>query len=222
MPGSPASASRRTSSARTSGVEDVRLVLEPVARPHVVDRDVAARVHLSRATITQVTRVTSSVQRPRVGCLRWRDDRRRCRRLGSLPRGAPLGRRGGSSCETRGSSRFTPGRSSRRRALGRPGADPDARRRSRRSARGRARRGATSGSRPRSSTAFPDGPPSRSTARLVEDEAGEALVAEGANADLIVVGSRGAPGLKAALLGSVSRHVVDHATCPVVVVKATD
>jgi nucleotide-binding universal stress UspA family protein len=58
--------------------------------------------------------------------------------------------------------------------------------------------------------------------RVVEGDAGEALVAEGANADLIVVGSHGRTGLKAALLGSVSRHVVDHATCPVVVVKATD
>ena len=58
--------------------------------------------------------------------------------------------------------------------------------------------------------------------RVVEGDAGEALVAEGANADLIVVGSHGRTGLKAALLGSVSRHVVDHAKCPVVVVKATD
>jgi nucleotide-binding universal stress UspA family protein len=58
--------------------------------------------------------------------------------------------------------------------------------------------------------------------RLVEEDAGEALVAEGAEADLIVVGSHGRSGLKAALLGSVSRHVVDHAKCPVVVVKSRD
>ena len=56
-------------------------------------------------------------------------------------------------------------------------------------------------------------------ARLVEDDAGDALVAESANADLVVVGSHGKSGLRAALLGSVSRHVVDHAKCPVVVVK---
>ena len=37
----------------------------------------------------------------------------------------------------------------------------------------------------------------------------------------VVVGSHGRSGLKAALLGSVSRHVVDHANCPVVVVKAS-
>jgi len=57
--------------------------------------------------------------------------------------------------------------------------------------------------------------------KLVEGEAGDALVAEGASAELLVVGSHGRSGLKAALLGSVSRHVVSHATCPVVVVKAS-
>jgi nucleotide-binding universal stress UspA family protein len=57
--------------------------------------------------------------------------------------------------------------------------------------------------------------------KVVEGDAGEALVDEAANADLIVVGSHGRTGLKAALLGSVSRHVVDHAPCPVVVVKSS-
>jgi nucleotide-binding universal stress UspA family protein len=56
--------------------------------------------------------------------------------------------------------------------------------------------------------------------RIVEGDPGEVLVTESANADLVVVGSHGRSGLTAALLGSVSRHVVDHATCPVVVVKA--
>jgi len=56
-------------------------------------------------------------------------------------------------------------------------------------------------------------------ARLVEDDAGDALVAESEVAELVVVGSHGKSGLRAALLGSVSRHVVDHAHCPVVVVK---
>ena len=41
------------------------------------------------------------------------------------------------------------------------------------------------------------------------------------HADLIVVGSHGRSGIRAALLGSVSRHVVERATCPVVVVKAS-
>lgn len=55
--------------------------------------------------------------------------------------------------------------------------------------------------------------------KLVEDDPGDALVAESEVADLVVVGSHGKSGLRAALLGSVSRHVVDHAKCPVVVVK---
>ena len=56
-------------------------------------------------------------------------------------------------------------------------------------------------------------------ARLSESDAGEALVAESESADLVVVGSHGRSGFRAAILGSVSRHVVDHAHCPVVVVR---
>jgi nucleotide-binding universal stress UspA family protein len=58
--------------------------------------------------------------------------------------------------------------------------------------------------------------------KLVEGDAGDALVAESESAELVVVGSHGRSGLKAALLGSVSRHVVSHAACPVVVVKSVD
>ncbi len=47
----------------------------------------------------------------------------------------------------------------------------------------------------------------------------EAAVAEGA--DLIVVGSRGRGAVGRFLIGSVSDHVVRHATCPVMVVRAT-
>ena len=57
--------------------------------------------------------------------------------------------------------------------------------------------------------------------RIAEGDAGDALVAESLSAELVVVGSHGRSGFKAALLGSVSRHVVSHAACPVVVVKVS-
>ncbi|HLG07985.1 MAG TPA: universal stress protein [Gaiellaceae bacterium] len=68
--------------------------------------------------------------------------------------------------------------------------------------------------------AFAGDPPAELEKRLVEGDASEALESAAAAADLLVVGSRGRSGIKAALLGSVSRHAVDHAACPVVVVKA--
>jgi nucleotide-binding universal stress UspA family protein len=55
--------------------------------------------------------------------------------------------------------------------------------------------------------------------KLVEGEAGDVLVKEGESAQLVVVGSHGRSGFRAALLGSVSHHVAGHAACPVVVVK---
>jgi len=42
------------------------------------------------------------------------------------------------------------------------------------------------------------------------------------HADLIVVGSHGRSGLSKLLLGSVASHVVAHAPCSVLVVKAPD
>ena len=68
--------------------------------------------------------------------------------------------------------------------------------------------------------AFPDGLPPEVEKRLVEGDSAETLVAEAEGADLVVVGSRGRGGLTSALLGSVSGHVLHHAGCPVVVVKA--
>jgi len=47
-------------------------------------------------------------------------------------------------------------------------------------------------------------------------------VAEETAADVLVVGSRGRGRLRRALLGSVSSHVIHHAPCPVVIVRATE
>ena len=69
--------------------------------------------------------------------------------------------------------------------------------------------------------AFAAGPAIEIEKRLVEGDSGDVLTRESADADLVVVGSHGHSGIKAALLGSVSRHVVEHAACPVVVVKAS-
>lgn len=55
--------------------------------------------------------------------------------------------------------------------------------------------------------------------RVVEGHPAEVLIAQGDDADMIVVGSRGRGGFVGALLGSVTTSVVNHAKCPVVVVR---
>jgi nucleotide-binding universal stress UspA family protein len=57
--------------------------------------------------------------------------------------------------------------------------------------------------------------------RVVEDNAAHALLEASAGADLLVVGSRGHGGFVEALLGSVGQHCVQHATCPVVVIRGS-
>lgn len=44
--------------------------------------------------------------------------------------------------------------------------------------------------------------------------------AESVGAELVVMGSHGRTGVKRLLLGSVAEHVLRHATCPVVTVRA--
>src|SRR5947209_8673687 len=64
-----------------------------------------------------------------------------------------------------------------------------------------------------------------SVARRVEygDPATEICrVAEDERFDVIVVGSHGGGFMKRVLLGSVSQHLLHHAPCPVLVVRATD
>jgi nucleotide-binding universal stress UspA family protein len=58
------------------------------------------------------------------------------------------------------------------------------------------------------------------TVRAVTGVPAEELLDAAADADLLVVGSRGAGGFKRLLMGSVCTQVTHHAHCPVVVIPA--
>lgn len=66
-----------------------------------------------------------------------------------------------------------------------------------------------------------EGSAAQVTQRVVRGHGASVLVDASADADLVVVGSRGLGGFDGLLLGSVSQHVATHAHCPVVVVRAT-
>ena len=55
--------------------------------------------------------------------------------------------------------------------------------------------------------------------RIVNDHPAAALLAASAGAWTVVVGARGLGGFRSLVLGSVSQHVVHHASCPVLVVR---
>jgi nucleotide-binding universal stress UspA family protein len=61
----------------------------------------------------------------------------------------------------------------------------------------------------------------RVTRDVVKGHPVQVLLDAAADADLLVVGSRGHGGFAGMLLGSVSQHVVAHSPCPVVVVHGT-
>lgn len=54
--------------------------------------------------------------------------------------------------------------------------------------------------------------------RMLMGDPGRSITEMSADVDLLVTGSRGYGTVGTVLLGSVSRHLVDHAQCPVLVV----
>jgi nucleotide-binding universal stress UspA family protein len=66
------------------------------------------------------------------------------------------------------------------------------------------------------------GPPVKIISKVVRGNAAKVLLEAARGAELLVVGSRGHGSLAASLLGSVSQQCMQHATCPVVVVRDPD
>ncbi len=54
---------------------------------------------------------------------------------------------------------------------------------------------------------------------VVEGAPAKVLIDHSADADLLVVGSRGHGGFAGMVLGSVSQHLAAHANCPIVIVR---
>lgn len=63
------------------------------------------------------------------------------------------------------------------------------------------------------------GAPVKIVPKVIHGSPAKTLLQEAADADLLVVGSRGHGAVSSALLGSVSHQCVHHAPCPVVVVR---
>lgn len=70
--------------------------------------------------------------------------------------------------------------------------------------------------------ALGDARPTSVTVRAIQGVPAEELINEGADAELIVVGSRGGGGFSRLLQGSVSAHVAEHAQVPVTILPARD
>ena len=65
---------------------------------------------------------------------------------------------------------------------------------------------------------FGEQPPSWFSSVVRSGSAARQLIAESEDAEMLIVGSRGLGGFTGLLLGSVSRSVVEHADCPVLVI----
>jgi nucleotide-binding universal stress UspA family protein len=72
------------------------------------------------------------------------------------------------------------------------------------------------------SEAVDAGDHARVRSRVAEGNASQVLLDAAADADLLVVGSRGHGSFADALLGSVSQNCVHHARCPVLIMRGAD